>query len=61
MELPFVLVIAVLLGGFLGYWLDRWLHTKPVMMLVFGGIGLFAGVRDVIRRLPSSGNGNPGA
>jgi len=51
MELPFVLVSAVVLGGLLGYLLDRWLHTKPVFLLILGGIGFFAGVRDVLRRL----------
>src|SRR3984893_7465673 len=52
MELPFVLVGAVLLGGVLGYFLDRWLHTKPWLMLVFGGLGFFGGVREIIRRMP---------
>jgi len=33
MELPFVLVAAVAVGGLIGYFLDRWLHTKPVLML----------------------------
>jgi ATP synthase protein I len=51
MELPFVLVSAVVVGGLLGYFLDRWLHTKPVFLLILGGIGFFAGVRDVLRRL----------
>jgi ATP synthase protein I len=51
MELPFVLVGAVLVGGAIGFFLDRWLHTKPLLLLVFGGIGFFAGVRDVLRRL----------
>jgi ATP synthase protein I len=57
MELPFVLVSAVVVGGLLGYFLDRWLHTKPVFLLVFGGIGFYAGVRDVLRRLGGSGDG----
>ena len=61
MELPFVLVGAVLLGGLLGYFLDLWLHTKPALMLVFGGLGFFAGVRDVMRRLPGSGDGSAGS
>ena len=52
MELPFVLVAATLVGGAMGYFLDRWLHTKPVLMMIFGGIGFVAGVRDVLRRLP---------
>jgi ATP synthase protein I len=51
MELPFVLVSAVVVGGLIGYFLDRWLHTKPVFLLILGGIGFFAGVRDVLRRL----------
>ena len=52
MELPFVLVGTIIVGGAIGYFLDVWLHTKPVLMLVFGGIGFAAGVRDVLRRLP---------
>ena len=51
MELPFVLVSAVVVGGLLGYFLDHWLHTKPVFLLILGGIGFFAGVRDILRRL----------
>jgi ATP synthase protein I len=57
MELPFVLVSAVVVGGLLGYFLDRWLHTKPVFLLILGGIGFFAGVRDVLRRVSGSGDG----
>jgi len=56
MELPFVLVGAVLLGGLLGFFLDRWFHTKPALMLVFGALGFFGGVRDIIRRLPGNKN-----
>ena len=59
-ELPFILVAAVIVGGLLGYFLDRWLHTKPVFMLIFGAIGFFAGVRDVLRRLPGSDDGTRG-
>jgi F0F1-type ATP synthase assembly protein I len=55
MELPFVLVAAILLGGAIGFFLDRWLHTKPVLMLIMGGFGFVAGVRDVLRRLPKDG------
>jgi ATP synthase protein I len=50
-ELPFVLVIAMLVGGGFGYLLDRWLHTRPWMMIVFGVIGFATGIRDVLRRL----------
>jgi ATP synthase protein I len=61
MELPFVLVSAVIVGGLFGFFLDRWLHTKPVFMLVLGGLGFFAGVRDVLRRVSGSGNGTKGS
>ena len=56
-ELPFTLVLAVVLGGGLGYFLDRWFHTKPVLMLVFGGLGFVAGIREVLRRVSGSANG----
>lgn len=54
MELPFVLVAAILVGGFIGYLLDHWLHTKPYLMIVLGFLGFFGGLRDVLRRLPSA-------
>ena len=57
MELPFVLVGAIVVGGGLGYLLDRWLHTKLIFMLVFGGLGFFAGLREILRRLPANGDG----
>jgi F0F1-type ATP synthase assembly protein I len=52
MELPFVFVAAVGLGGAAGYFLDHWLHTKVLFLLVFGGLGFFAGLREILRRLP---------
>ena len=52
LELPFVFVVAVVIGGGLGYFLDHWLHTKFIFMFVFGGLGFFAGLREVLRRLP---------
>src|SRR5260370_34890628 len=55
-ELPFLLVSAVVAGGRLGYFLDRWLHTKPVFLLVLGGIGCYAGGRDGFRGLGGSGD-----
>jgi ATP synthase protein I len=58
LELPFVLVSAIVVGGLFGYLLDRWLHTKPVLMLILGGLGFYAGVRDVLRRLERSSDGD---
>jgi len=53
MELPFIFVGAVIVGGFLGYLLDGWLHTKPIFMIALGLVGFIAGLRDVLRRIPS--------
>jgi ATP synthase protein I len=53
MELPFVIVGTIVVGGVLGFFLDRWLHTKPYLVLLFGALGFFAGLRDVLRRLPN--------
>jgi ATP synthase protein I len=50
-ELPFVLVAAIVVGGLVGYFLDNWLHTKPYLMLVFGFLGFFGGLRDLLRRV----------
>jgi len=51
MELPFLLVGGALVGGLFGYLLDRWLHTKPWLMLIVGVVGFAVGVRDMLRRL----------
>jgi ATP synthase protein I len=53
MELPFTLVGAVVVGGLLGYFLDKWLHTAPWLLVILGGLGFIGGVREVIRRLPA--------
>jgi F0F1-type ATP synthase assembly protein I len=51
MELPFTIVGAVLLGGVLGYFLDRWLHTRLIFTFLLGGLGFAGGIKEVLRRL----------
>jgi F0F1-type ATP synthase assembly protein I len=51
LELPFVLVGTAALGGLLGYFMDRWMHTKPVLLLLFGALGVAGGIREIIRRV----------
>ena len=51
MELPFVIVSAIAVGGLIGFFLDRWLHSKPYLMLALGFLGFFGGLREVLRRL----------
>ena len=58
LELPFLIVGGVVIGGGLGYLLDRWLHTDPIFMLVLGLLGFVAGVWDVLRALSRSDRGN---
>jgi len=56
-ELPFTLVRPIAVLAAVGYFLDRWLHPRPWLTLILGALGFFAGVREVIRRLPA-GDGN---
>lgn len=57
LELPFTLAGAIVAGGAIGFFLDKWLHTGPWLMIVLGGLGFVAGVREVIRRLPGTTDG----
>jgi F0F1-type ATP synthase assembly protein I len=49
-EVPFTFVGAVFLGGLIGYYLDRWLHTGPWLMVLFGGFGFAGGIIEIVRR-----------
>ena len=60
LELPFTFVGAIVVGGAIGFFLDRWMHTKPWLMLVFGGLGFYAGMREVLRRLPGNNKDSQG-
>jgi ATP synthase protein I len=50
-ELPVILVAECVAGGFFGYLLDGWLHTKPWLMLALGAVGFAAGVWTILSRL----------
>ena len=54
MELPFTIVGAVLLGGVLGHFLDRWLHTHLIFTMILGAVGFAGGLKEVLRRLARS-------
>lgn len=43
------LVAAVVVGGFMGYWLDRWLDTKPLFMIIMFFMGFAAGFLNIYR------------
>ena len=62
-ELPFLVAAGALGGGGIGYLLDRWLHTKPFLMIILGAVGFAVSVRDLLRRLDkgdSNGSGGSG-
>jgi len=40
---------GVAVGGFVGWWLDSWLGTRPVFLLVLGLMGFAAGVLNAWR------------
>jgi F0F1-type ATP synthase assembly protein I len=54
-SLGFEFVIAVLLPGALGWWLDGRFGSRPWIMLVGGLLGFIAGLR-ILMRAVSSGN-----
>ncbi len=58
MELPFTFVAAVALGGFIGYFLDKWLHTSPWLMIVFGCFGFAGGILEISRRFSPKDSGS---
>jgi F0F1-type ATP synthase assembly protein I len=57
LDLPFVLVGAVVIAAGGGYLLDRRLGTSPVLTLILGALGFAAGLFEVLRRL--TGKGKP--
>jgi ATP synthase protein I len=56
MELPFSFVGAVCMGGLIGYFLDKWLHTGPWLMVVFGCFGFAGGILEIVRRFNPKGS-----
>jgi ATP synthase protein I len=49
MRMAAELVAAVIVGGAIGYGLDRWLGSTPWLFLLFFMLGFAAGVLNVIR------------
>ncbi|MFY9730553.1 MAG: AtpZ/AtpI family protein [Candidatus Acidiferrales bacterium] len=61
MELPMIMIGAVVIGGGLGYLLDQRLHTNPTFALILGLLGFGAGVWEIIRRLSRSEKSDSGS
>jgi ATP synthase protein I len=43
------LVAAVFVATFIGYYLDKWLGTKPVFIIILFIVGVSAGIFNVVR------------
>ena len=43
------LVAAVVIGSIIGFLLDSWFDTKPLLIIVFFIIGVIAGILNVIK------------
>ncbi|HTV58062.1 MAG TPA: AtpZ/AtpI family protein [Verrucomicrobiae bacterium] len=50
-ELPVTLVAGVLVFGGIGYFVDRWLKTGPVFLLVLGAAGFGLGLWKILQKL----------
>lgn len=52
--IPMMLGASVLVGTFIGFYLDRWLGTSPWLLLLFLVLGIVTGIREmlaIIRRM----------
>jgi ATP synthase protein I len=54
------LVVAVAVGGGLGWLLDHWLGTKPVFLVAMVVLGAAAGIRNVMRAAAEINASSPG-
>ena len=50
LRLSMELVAPVLVGGFLGLWIDKWAGTTPLFLLLLFVLGGVAGLRNIIRQ-----------
>ncbi len=53
-------VVAVIVGGAIGWYLDDWLGTKPWLMVVFFFLGVGAGFLNVFRAAAAISKDNAG-
>ncbi|MEG6508763.1 AtpZ/AtpI family protein [Methyloligella sp. 2.7D] len=59
MRLGMELIAGVAVGGFIGWTLDQWFGTAPLMMVVFLFLGGAAGILNVIRSAKAMQAGQP--
>ncbi len=47
-KLALMVPTSMAAGLFIGYWLDKWLGTHPLMVLVFALLGIIFGFNSVL-------------
>ncbi|NVM22110.1 MAG: AtpZ/AtpI family protein, partial [Desulfobacterales bacterium] len=53
-SLSFSIALSVVIGLFIGYWLDRRFNTSPWLTLIFLGLGVVAGFRNIYLAMKKS-------
>jgi ATP synthase protein I len=43
--------LSVAVGAIIGYYLDKWLHTEPWLLIIFLVFGVVSGFRSLYRAL----------
>jgi F0F1-type ATP synthase assembly protein I len=65
-SLGYILPAGAVVGGAIGWLLDRWLHTSPILTVVMGFVGVGGGFLELLRILKRAekdadkDNSNPG-
>ncbi len=50
-DLPFAFAGPIVVGGFVGYWLDQRFASKPLFTILLGALGFYAGIKALLSRL----------
>ena len=53
------LVVYTFVGVAMGYFLDKWLHTSPWLLIVFTVLGIVAGFRQLFKLISKDNSSSP--
>ncbi len=57
MRLAVELLAGAAVGGVFGYFIDRWLETSPLFLIVCFFLGVAGGFRNLMRAMQENSNG----
>jgi ATP synthase protein I len=55
------MIAGVGVGAMIGWWLDEWFGTRPILLLTMLVVGFAAAMRNVLRVVRAAGGGAGGA